>query len=145
MTRQKTITSISIAAIALLAAAVPSVTQAQSTGETQSPVATQTVEQTIASNMETIAVAKTRVAPAVKAEPERTAVNGAPQKATLPKLSASAFKMPSGHFASQSLDFNNAGPSDPTAKKQFRVGDDDSSKGRKAVTFVPSRGQQLPE
>jgi hypothetical protein len=44
------------------------------------------------------------------------------------------------------MNFINAGPGDPSAKKQFRADDDGSDNSKaKRLTFVPSRGQKLPE
>jgi len=148
MTRHKTISSLSIAAIALLAAAVPSFAQAQldqSSRDMQGSVDTQAIEQTIASNTELIAAAKLRVTTA-----NRSPVNNV-TRTTSPMLSASAFKLHNNfvsgtsQFVSPKPTFNYDSPSVPGSKKQFRAGDDDSSSGRKLVTFVPSLGQKLPD
>jgi hypothetical protein len=49
-------------------------------------------------------------------------------------------------FVNQQMNFINAGPGDPSAKKQFRADDDGSDNSKaKRLTFVPSRGQKLPE
>jgi hypothetical protein len=47
------------------------------------------------------------------------------------------------NFANQ-VNFKDAGPVDPGAKKQFRA-DESEINRTKQVTFVPSRGQKLPE
>jgi len=142
MTKHKTISSLAIAAIALVAAAVPAMAQGQSepSGKNAAPV----VEQTIASNLDSSAVRKSRItAPQVELVAART---------TKPLiLSANAFKgqnqftsaSTSSSFVNQ-LNFKDAGPADPEAKKQFRADESDSSKTNKVV-FVPSRGQKLPE
>lgn len=151
MTRHKTISSLSIAAIALLAAAVPSFAQAQldqSSRDMQRSVDTQAIEQTIASNTELIAAAKLRVTTPATSEVVKNVT-----RTTSPRLSASTFKLQnnftsgaSSQFVSSKPTFNYASPSDPSARKQFRSDDyDSSSTGRKLVTFVPSRGQKLPD
>ena len=149
MTRHKTISSLSIAAIALLAAAAPSFAQTQSDQsgkDTPGSVATPAIEQTIASNRELTAVTRSR---AGATEVERTNVK--PASSFI--LPARAFKVPdhftsaeTSRFVNGQMNFMNAGPSDPTAKKQFRADDDSANSSRaKGVTFVPSRGQKLPE
>ena len=153
MTRHKTILNLLIAAIALLAAAAPSLAQAQSeqsSREAQGLVAAPAIEETLASNLDFTPAIKSRVA---TTEVERTSVNNAARTASPFMLSASAFKAPnhftaaeSGRFVNQQLNFSDAGPKDPAAKKQFRADDDESDSGRtKRVAFVPSRGPKLPQ
>lgn len=150
MTRHKTISSLSIAAIALLAAASPSFAQTQSEQSgsvTPGTVATPVIEQTLASNRELTAT-KSRVA---ATEVEKTSVNNAARTARPFVLPANAFKVPNhftsaeaSRFVNGQMNFSNAGPSDPGAKKQFRADDEDNSKPKR-ITFVPSLGQKLPE
>ena len=152
MTTHKTISTLSIAAIALLAAAAPSLAQVQSeqpSKDTQSSLAAPVVELTLASNRELAATTASRVA---TTEVKRTTVNNSAPTAVSFKLPASAFKVTnhftsaeSQRFVNQQVNFNDAGPKDPTAKKQFRADDDESGSRTKSVTFVPSRGQKLPE
>ncbi len=154
MTRHKTISKLSIAAFALLAAAVPSFAQAQldqSSRDMQVSVETQAIEQTIASNAELIAAAKGGVTTPSTSEVDRSSVKNVTRPAS-PKLSAGAFKLQnnftsvSSQFVSPKLTFNYDSPSAPSARKQYRSDDYDStSTGRKLVTFVPSRGQKLPD
>ena len=139
MTKPKTISSLSIAAIALVAAAVPALAQGQSESSgknVSSTGATSTVEQTIASNLESSAVRKSRV---VTAEVEPAA--GKP-------LVLSAFKGQNNFTSTassiQRLNFMNAAPIDPLAKKQFRADETEVSR-TKQMAFVPSRGQKLPQ
>ena len=147
MTRHKTISSLSIAAIALLAAAAPSFAQTQS--DQSGKVGTPTMEQTIASNREFTSVTRSRAA-ATEVAPTTVNNNRAARSFVLP---ANAFKVPNhftsaeaSRFVTGQMNFLNAGPSDPTAKKQFRADDDSANSSRaKGVTFVPSRGQKLPE
>lgn len=152
MTRRKTISSLSITAIALLAAAVPSFAQGQSdqsNRDLQSSVALQS-EQAIASNTELIATTRSGVATTARGI---EVVNNVTRTAGPLVLSAKSFQVQnnytsitSSQFVRPQLSLMDAGPSDPSGRKQFR-GDDDnsSSRGRKLVTFVPSRGQKLPE
>jgi hypothetical protein len=147
MTTHKTISSLSIAAIALMAAAVPASAQGQTepSGKSVSgDAATTVVEQTIASNLESTVRSRaisTNVEPAAKSA----------ARATKPLvLSASAFKGQShftsaanNNFANQ-VNFKDAGPIDPGAKKQFRADESEITR-TKQVAFVPSRGQTLPE
>lgn len=151
MTRHKTISSLSIAAIALLAAASPSFAQTQSEQSgsvTPGSVVTPVIEQTLASNRELTATTRSRVA-ATEVEP--TSVNNAARTARPFVLPANAFKVPNhftsaeaSRFVNGQMSFSNAGPSDPGAKKQFRADDEDNSKPKR-ITFVPSLGQKLPE
>ena len=152
MTRQKTISSLSIAAIALLAVAVPSFAQAQSDLDAQRPVATEASEQTNVSTTELIAVSNVRVATPAIAGVERTGVVNTTRTASPFRFSASAFKVQnnftsagSSHFVSPQVIFSNADPGDPTAKKQFRADAGESASGRKLVTFTPSRGLKAPD
>jgi hypothetical protein len=148
MTTHKTISSLSIAAIALVAAAVPAMAQGQTepSGKSVSSVGVTTV-QTIASNLESSAVRKSRsITP--KVEP---AANNAVRTNKPLVLSASAFKgqnqftatAKNSDFANQ-VNFKDAGPIDPGAKKQFRADESEITR-TKEVAFVPSRGQKLPE
>lgn len=152
MTTHKTISTLSIGAIAFLAAAAPSLAQVQSeqsSKDLQGSLVAPAVEQTLASNRELAGANASRVA---TTEVKRTSANNAAPTASPIKLSASAFKV-TNHFTSaegrrfvkQQGNFNDAGPKDPTAKKQFRAGDDESVSRTKGVNFVPSRGQKLPE
>jgi hypothetical protein len=142
MTKHKTISSLAIAAFALVAAAAPALAQDRS--EPAGKNATPVVEQTIASNLDSSAVRKSRVTtPAVEPVATRTA------KPLI--LSANAFKgqnhftsaATSSSFVSQ-VNFKDAGPVDPQAKKQFRADESNGSTTNKVV-FVPSKGQKLPE
>ena len=157
MTTHKTISTLSIAAIALLAAAAPSLAQVQSEqsskdrqGSVAAPAAAQTIGETLASNRELAAATASRVATTAF---KGASVNNAARNASPFKLSASAFKAPnhftsaeSSRFVNQRVNFNDAGPGDPNAKKQFRADDDASDSSRtKRFAFVPSRGQKLPE
>jgi hypothetical protein len=155
MTSHKTISSLSIAAIALLVAAAPSFAQAQldqSSRDMQSSVDTQAIEQTIAFNTEFISGAKLRVATPATSEVERTAVKNFTRTAR-PMLSASDFRVQSNltagtdsQFVTPKMSFYYDGVTEPNARKQFRSDDyDPSSNGRKALTFVPSRGQKQPD
>jgi len=146
MTTRKTISSLSIAAIALMAAAVPAMAQGQTepSGKSASGDGVTTV-QTIATNLESSAVRKSRsITP--KVEP---AANNAVRSNKPLVLSASAFKgqnqLTANHsnFANQ-VSFKDAGPIDPGAKKQFRADESEITR-TKEVAFVPSRGQKLPE
>jgi hypothetical protein len=149
MTRHQTISSLSIAVIALLAVAVPSFAQAQSNRDARSPVVTAS-EQSIVSNTELIAATKSPAGTPAITKAERTSVSNITRTASPLKLSASSFMVQnhytsatSSHFVPQQT-FSIAAPGDPTARKQFRADDDDVSTGTKLVTFVPSRGQKLP-
>jgi len=148
MTTRKTISSLSIAAIALMAAAVPAMAQGQTepSGKSASGDGVTTV-QTIATNLESSAVRKSRsITP--KVEP---AANNAVRSNKPLVLSASAFKGENqltstanhSNFANQ-VSFKDAGPIDPGAKKQFRADESEITR-TKEVAFVPSRGQKLPE
>ena len=149
MTRQKTISSLSIAAIALLAVAVPTFAQAQS-AEVQPSAVTQASEQTAVSGTELIAATKPRGGAPAMFEFERTRFNDSTRTVKHPKLSASDFQprhsftsATSSHLVNPPLTASYFMPTDPTAKKQFRSEDNDASK-RRTLTFVPSRGQKLP-
>ena len=147
MTTHKTISSLSIAAIALMAAAVPAMAQGQTepAGKNISGDGVTTV-QTIATNLESSTVKKSRsITP--KVEPAPNAV-----RTSKPLVfSASAFKgqnqftstANTTNFANQ-VNFKDAGPIDPGAKKQFRADESEITR-TKEVAFVPSRGQKLPE
>jgi len=148
MTTHKTISSLSIAAIALMAAAVPAMAQGQTEPSGKSVSgdgATTVIEQTIASNIESSTVRKSRATTNV--EP---AANNAVRAGKL-VLSASAFKGQNNflstanhsNFANQ-VNFKDAGPIDPGARKQFRADESDVTR-TKSVAFVPSLGQKLPE
>ena len=146
MTTRKTISSLSIAAIALMAAAVPAMAQGQTEPSGKSASGVTTV-QTIATNLESSAVRKSRsITP--KVEP---AANNALRSNKPLVLSASAFKGQNqltstanhSNFANQ-VSFKDAGPIDPGAKKQFRADESEITR-TKEVAFVPSRGQKLPE
>jgi hypothetical protein len=150
MTTHKTISSLSIAAIALMAAAVPALAQSQTepSGQNVSANGAATVvEQTIASNLESSTVKKSR-AMTPKVGP---VVNNAVRTNKPLVLSASAFKgqnnftstTNTSNFANQ-VSFKDAGPMDPGAKKQFRADESDVAR-TKSVAFVPSLGQKLPE
>jgi len=88
MTRHKTISSLSIAAIALVAAAIPALGQGQPerSGKNASAV-TPAVEQMIASNLESSAVRKSRVS-----TPEVESAASIARTVKPLVLSASAFK-----------------------------------------------------
>ena len=148
MIKHKTISSLSIAAIALMAAAVPAMAQGQterSGKSVSSNGATTVVEQTIASNLESSTVRSRAINRSV--EP----IANSAARANKPLvLSASAFKG-QNHFTSKAnnnfanqMNFKDAGPIDPGAKKQFRADESEITR-TKAVAFVPSRGQTLPE
>ena len=152
MTSQKTISSLSVAAIALLIVAAPALAQAQADRAEQSSYASMAGEQTIVSNTELVAGTKSRVATPAIAEVERTGVNSTTRTVSPLRFSASSFLVQnhftsatSSQFAIPQPSFNYAGPSDPTAKKQFRADDADSACGIKPIAFVPSRGPKLPE
>ena len=143
MTKHKTISSLSIAAIALVAAAAPALAQGQTEPSGKNVLgATPAVEQTIASNLESSAVRKSRVT-TPEVEPATNAAR------TVKPLALSAFKG-QNHFTStaSSSSFVNQvnfkAPIDPVAKKQFRADESEISR-TKQVAFVPSRGQKLPE
>jgi hypothetical protein len=150
MTTHKTISSLSIAAIALMAAAVPAMAQGQTEPSGKSVLsdsATTVVEQTIASNLESSTARKSRtLTPNV--EP---AANSAARAHKPLVLSASAFKgqnhftstANNSNFANQ-VNFKDAGPIDPGAKRQFRADESEITR-TKSVAFVPSLGQKLPE
>jgi hypothetical protein len=149
MTTHKTISSLSIAAIALMAAAVPAMAQGQTepSGKSVSGDGAPTIiEQTIASNVESSTVRKSH-ATTLNVEP--TAKNAV--RANQLVLSASAFKgqnqftstANNSNFANQ-VNFKDAGPMDPGARKQFRADESDVTR-TKSVAFVPSLGQKLPE
>jgi hypothetical protein len=142
MTKHKTISSLSIAAIALVAAAAAQAQTEPSDKNVSVTGATTVVEQTIASNLESSAVRKSSV---TTPELDRA-------RTTKPLvLSASAFKgqnhftstVSSSSFVNQ-VNFKDAGPIDPAAKKQYRADESEISR-TKQVAFVPSRGQKLPE
>jgi len=148
MTTHKTISSLSIAAIALMAAAVPAMAQGQTepAGKSISGDGVTTV-QTIATNLEASTVRKSRsITP--KIEP---VVNNAVRTNKPLVFSASAFKgqnqftstANNSNFVNQ-VNFKDAGPIDPGAKKQFRADESEVTR-TKEVAFVPSRGQKLPE
>ena len=148
MTTHKTISSLSIAAIALMAAAVPAMAQGQTEPSGKSVSgdgATTVIEQTIASNIESSTVRKSRATTNVD-----PAANNAVRAGKL-VLSASAFKGQNNflstanhsNFANQ-VNFKDAGPIDPGARKQFRADESDVTR-TKSVAFVPSLGQKLPE
>src|SRR4030095_11583878 len=113
MTRHKTISSLSIGAIALLAATAPSFapTQPDQSGiDTQCSVATPAMEQTIASNRELTTVNRSR---AGVTEVERTNA----RTASSFRLPANAFKVPNhftsaeaSRFVTGQMTFLNAGP-----------------------------------
>ena len=148
MTTQKTISSLSIAAIALVAAAVPAMAQGQTEPSGKSVSGDGVIAvQTIASNFESSTVKKSR---AITPKVEPAANNAA--RANKPLVfSASAVKgqnnftatANNSNFTNQ-VNFNDAGPVDPGARKQFRADESEISR-TKSVTFVPSRGQKLPE
>jgi hypothetical protein len=149
MTTHKTISSLSIAAIALMAAAVPAMAQGQtepSGKSVSSDGATTVVEQTIASNLESSTVRSRAINPNV--EP---AANSAARANKPLVFSASAFKgqnhftatANNNNFANQ-VNFKDAGPIDPGAKRQFRADESEITR-TKSVAFVPSLGQKLPE
>lgn len=142
MTKQKTISSLSIAAIALVAAAVPALAQGQTESNASIAVAGSTVEQTIASNRDSSAVRKSRViTPEVEPAAGSVARTGKP-------LVLSALKgqdnFTSATSSIQQVNFTEVAPVDPMAKKQFRA-DETEIKSTGHVAFVPSRGQKLPE
>lgn len=141
MTRHKTISSFSIAAIALVAAAVPAMAQGQ-----PEPSVKSGLDATIALNLESSAVRKSRVV-----TPEVEPATNIARTVKPLVLSASAFKG-QNHFTSAAsktnfanqVSFKDAVPADPQAKKQFRADESEVSR-TKSVAFVPSRGQKLPE
>lgn len=145
MTKQKTISSLSIAAIALVAAAVPALAQGQAKASSRNATvngATLGLERTIESNRESSEVRKSRmVTPSVEFEAGDVAHNNKPALAL-------AFKgQNSFTFASNNgsqVSFIDAAPVDPMAKKQFRA-DENESNSANRVSFVSSRGQKLPE
>lgn len=150
MTKHKTISSLSIAAIALMAAAVPAMAQGQTEPSGKSIAgdgAPTVIEHTIASNFESSTVRKSRAITA-NLEPE---ANSAARANKPLVLSISAFKgqhnftstANNSDFAKQ-LNFKDAGPTDPGSKKQFRADESDLTR-TKSVAFIPSRGQKLPE
>jgi hypothetical protein len=149
MTTHKTISSLSIAAIALLAVAAPSFAQDQSGKDTQSSTSAPAVA-TLAANTGLRASTKTRVAPTTPKAELISAGSVAPTAKPL-VLSSRTFKgqnqftkAESSRFVNQ-VNFNAPAPKDPKAKKQFRGDDNSDMSGRKLITFVPSRGQKLPQ
>jgi hypothetical protein len=148
MTTHKTISSLSIAAIALMAAAVPAMAQGQTEPSSKSASgegASTVIEQTIASNVESSTVRKSHATTPNVAPAANNAV-----RSNKLVLSASAFKgqnnftsTANNNFANQ-VNFKDAGPVDPGAKKQFRADESDVTR-TKSVAFVPSLGQKLPE
>jgi len=145
MTKQKTISSLSIAAIALVAAAVPALAQGQSESSSKNASitgATSAAEQTIAMNLVSSAVRKARL---VTPEAEPAAGDVAHN---IKPLVLSAFKgqndFTSAASSIQQVNFKDAAPIDPLAKKQFHA-DETEINRTKQVAFVPSRGQKLPQ
>lgn len=153
MTRHKTISTLSIAVIALFAAAVPSLAQSQSDRfgkDTQSSVvAAPAIDQTLALSREFTLATNSRVATSVV---ERTSLSNTARTSSPIVLSANAFEVPNqftstaiSRFANQQVIFSDAGPNDPSEKKQFSAADYESDKGgTKRIAFVPARGQMLP-
>lgn len=144
MTKQKTISSLSIAAIALVAAAVPALAQEQTESadmKSMNGATSSVVAQTIASNLESSALRKSR---AVTPKVEPATGNAAHDSK---RLSLSAFNG-QNNFTSvtssiEQVTFKNTAI-DPEAKRQFRA-DETETDSNKHVAFVSSRGQKLPE
>jgi hypothetical protein len=141
MTNYKSLSGLSIAAIALLATAAPCFSQGQSDHSASNTQNVQTVaiEQTVASNREMTVPTNSRFA---KPVPTTRPVT----------LSASNFEVKSQFMAPTNSRFTNQINLDPAAtddlsgKKQYRSDDQDASAtSTKNITFVPSRGQKIPQ
>ena len=138
MTRHKTISNLSIAATTILFAAISGVAQTEtneSNAATTSPAAITIIQPALAMNRELA--------------PRRAAVSTATEKrASQPVLSAGMFKQSANQFsadagqrfiASQKITF------EPRAEITKNRADENSGPApRPRITFVPSRGQKLP-
>jgi len=131
MTRHKTVSSLSVAATAILFAAIPCFAQAQHDAS-GTATAIDITQPTLAMNRD--------LAPKRIASSTRTS-----SKATQPKLSEAMFT--NSVSAGQPLIISPEVSFEPRAdisKKQFSADDYSGPAPRPRVTFVPSRGQKLP-
>jgi hypothetical protein len=135
MTRHKKVSSLAVAATTVLLAAIPCFAQARhddSGAATTAPAAINIMQPMLAMNRD---LAPKRVASSSRA--------GA--KAIQPKLSEAMFTQSAGAgqrlIALPDVSFE---PRSDISKKQFSTDDYSGPAPRPRVTFVPSRGQKLP-
>lgn len=149
MTSRQKLSSLLIAATALLAASVPCFAQSQS----------------VESRHELTSAAMTVVEPAIALNRERTtaeslianedlmpkSMTAVTSSANRPRVSLAMFKQSGSQFSTgesqrfvvpQSTIYDNRVDD---SKKQFRADEDGGTASRPRVTFVPSRGQKLPD
>ena len=140
MTNYKSLSGLSIAAIAFLATAAPSFSQAkadQPSANTQN-LQTVVIEQTLAVNRGMILPA---IIPSATPAPTTKPVT----------LSASSFEVknqfmaPAGGRFTNQLNLNPAS-ADFSGRKQYKVDDEGATAtSTRKITFVPSRGLKLPQ
>ena len=138
MTRHKKLSSLSIAAAAILAAAIPCVAQIQSDelrAETGGRAAITVAEPTVAMNRERLAPKTTTV---VTPSAQPLSLSPAMFAQAADQFSAGATQR---FLTSQANIFT---PREDVSRKQFKADDDYGPSQRPQFTFVPSRGQKLP-
>jgi hypothetical protein len=152
MTTNRTIASLSIAAIALLVFAAPAFCQSgsdQSVSNPESSKSYSSADQLLAANKLPAGLTDPRDLNAVPVVATPAATNNL-TVAPKPLFSATSFKATSALTSADSgrpvsgVNFDFKAPIDPTAKKQFRA-DADEPTASKGLTFVPSNGQKMPK
>jgi hypothetical protein len=140
MSNQKRLSQLSFAAVALLAAAIPCLAQTESSNARHNQADAQDLAQTteIATlRNERLSVHKAAAAPtaASEARVNKTAI-----------LSRDKFQSAIAQVTSITPGFSNSTTlSQSDWQKTRRLTNGDDSNSAKRVTFVPSRGQKLPE
>ena len=140
MTRHKTLSSLSIAATTIFLAAIPCFAQTrpdESNAATTETAAITIIQPALAMNRD---LAPKRVAVPKKSDP----------RASQPSLSASMFKQSTNQFSttanpgfvtSQKTSFE---PGPDFSKQRFSADENNGPAPRPRITFVPSKGQKLP-
>lgn len=133
MSNHKRLSQLSFAAAALLAAAIPSLAQTESR-QAEALNLAPTTEIAVLRN-EPLTVSKAAPKTSSEAKVNKTA---APSRDKLNSAIAQVTSNPTGFSNSTTI-------SESDWQKTRRVANDDDSNSSKRITFVPSRGQKLPE
>jgi undecaprenyl pyrophosphate phosphatase UppP len=134
MSNHKRLSQLSFTAVALLAAAIPCLAQTESRQARHS----QTGAMSLAQTTEIAAITNTPL----------SAHKAAPKVASEAKVNESRdkFNVSIAQATSVTPGFSKSGTlSESEWQKTRRLTNDDSSSSAKRITFVPSRGQKLPE
>ena len=138
MSNQKTLSQLSFAAVALLAAAIPCLAQTESPNARHSQAGAPNLAQTAE-----IAALRNERLSVHKAAP-KTASEAKVNKTATP--SSDKFNRAIAQVTSNTTGFSNSTTlSESDWQKTRRLANDDESSSSKRITFVPSRGQKLPE